>query len=239
MGCLSSKAAPPPPQTQTQPVKNEVRAPSAVSSPQEKQSTPQETAASPENARQQACFGAGCYWGTEKYFSVEFCRRRFPEAMIKGQVGFMGPPGSKENPTYQEVCRGDTGHVEVFCFSFLGGHEMYRELVKFFFQFHDPSVPNAQGNDTGSSYASVVFAYDATQRRIAEEVIAQLKGYVADGTVSCYKEKAVTTVVMDSNVFFPAHEEHQEYLAKNPNGYCNHRMRLKEWPGDVATQTAS
>lgn len=89
-----------------------------------------------------ACFGAGCYWGTEKYFKIEFGKKRFPGSIVSGQVGFMGPKSSPSNPSYEDVCTGVTGHVEVYHFEFKGGEEMYENLVKFFFQFHDPTTLN-------------------------------------------------------------------------------------------------
>lgn len=101
-----------------------------------------------------ACFGAGCYWGTEKYFKKDF-NKYFPSAgnVVYGKVGFMGPTSAKENPTYQEVCSGITGHVEVYNLKYTGGAETYESLVKFFFQFHDPTTLNRQGNDQGTQYS--------------------------------------------------------------------------------------
>lgn len=180
-----------------------------------------------------ACFGAGCYWGTEKYFTINFGRQMFPEAMIKGKVGFMGPKGSKPNPTYKEVCSGSTGHVEVYDLSYKGGEDMYREIVKFFFQFHDPTTQNQQGNDKGTQYASAIFCYDDTQRAIALDVIKELQEHLDNGTLTCFKNKQITTAVLESTEFFEAQEDHQEYLSKNPNGYCNHRIRIKEWPKKI------
>ena len=177
-----------------------------------------------------ACFGAGCYWGTEKYFKVNFARQKYPEALIKGKVGFMGPPGCKSNPTYKEVCSGSTGCVEVFDMTYHGGAEMYRELVHFFFQFHDPTTMNQQGNDKGTQYASVIFCYDNIQKDIALEVIKELQDHLDNKLLTCYKGDQITTAVVDSTIFYEAHDEHQEYLAQNPSGYCNHRIRFKEWP---------
>lgn len=95
-----------------------------------------------------ACFGAGCYWGTEKYFKKEF-KKYFPNKgeVTWGKVGFMGPTTAKANPSYREVCSGSTGHVEVYNFKFTGGNEAYEALTRFFFQFHDPTTLNSQGND--------------------------------------------------------------------------------------------
>lgn len=187
----------------------------------------------PPTISNRACFGAGCYWGTEKFFKVNFQRQMFPESLIKGKVGFMGPPGSKANPTYKEVCSGSTGCVEVYDLTYEGGADMYRELVRFFFQFHDPTTMNQQGNDRGTQYASVIFVYDNIQKQIALDVIKQLQKNLDSSKLSCFKGAQVTTAVLDHTEFYEAHEEHQEYLSKNTNGYCNHRIRFKEWPSDM------
>ena len=186
----------------------------------------------PGTISNRACFGAGCYWGTEKFFKVNFQRQMYPEALIKGKVGFMGPAGSKQNPSYKEVCSGSTGHVEVYDFTYEGGADMYRNIVRFFFQFHDPTTMNQQGNDRGTQYASVIFVYDNIQKQIAHDVIKELQGHLDNNKLSCFKGSQVTTAVMDHTEFYEAHEEHQEYLSKNSNGYCNHRIRFKEWPED-------
>ena len=95
-----------------------------------------------------ACFGAGCYWGTEKYF-----KKQFPEQITHGKVGFMGPQSAPPNPSYQAVCSGTTGHVEVYNFKYTGGNEAYEAITRFFFQFHDPTTKDRQGNDQGTQYA--------------------------------------------------------------------------------------
>lgn len=88
-----------------------------------------------------ACFGAGCYWGTEKYFRTEF-NKLHPNTIVNGCVGFIGPKDAAPNPTYTEVCTGETGHVEVYKFQYSGGIKMYEKIVRFFFQFHDPTTHN-------------------------------------------------------------------------------------------------
>jgi peptide-methionine (S)-S-oxide reductase len=144
----------------------------------------------------------------------------------------MGPADAKANPSYKEVCSGATGHVEVYDLEFSGGEEMFEKLVKFFFQFHDPTTFNKQGNDSGTQYASVIYCYDAKQMDIASRVKDELQQLLNDGKISenVFSGKRVTTSIRKANKFYPAHEEHQEYLTKNPNGYCNHRIRIKEWP---------
>ncbi|CAE7571675.1 msrA [Symbiodinium microadriaticum] len=148
----------------------------------------------------------------------------------------MGPAGAKENPTYVEVCSGSTGHVEVYHVEFGGGEselsleKMYEELVRFFFQFHDSTTTNRQEQDVGTQYASCIFVYDDKQREIAERVRSDFQSHLTAGRVGGMAEDQVKTVIFDATVFFPAHEEHQEYLAKNQNGYCNHRIRFPAWP---------
>jgi peptide-methionine (S)-S-oxide reductase len=152
----------------------------------------------------------------------------------------MGPADAKANPSYKEVCSGATGHVEVYDFEFSGGEEIFEELVKFFFQFHDPTTFNKQGNDSGTQYASVIYCYDVKQMNIASRVKDELQQLLDEGKISekVYSGKRITTSIRRATQFYPAHEEHQEYLMKNPNGYCNHRIRIKEWPS-TSTKPAS
>lgn len=179
-----------------------------------------------------ACFGAGCYWGTEKFFVHKFQGWR---SVSGGKVGFMGPATAKSNPSYEEVCRGDTGHVEVFHFSYSGGESTYRELCQFFFQFHDPTTLDRQQNDIGTQYASVIFCYDDMQMKIATETKQELQALIDSGKVTCYKNKTVVTDIRKATIFYAAHAEHQEYLDKNPKGYCSHKIFLKEWPSTTQT----
>ena len=88
-----------------------------------------------------ACFGAGCYWGTEKYFAGEFSKF-YSGRIIDGQVGFIGPLTAPKSPSYEEVCTGETDHVEAYKVEYDGGAEVYENLIRFFFQFHDPTTLN-------------------------------------------------------------------------------------------------
>jgi len=143
----------------------------------------------------------------------------------------MGPEGSKSNPTYREVCTGKTGHVEVYDFEFEGDEKTFEDLCKHFYMWHDPTTMNRQGNDRGTQYASAVFCYDETQKAIAQKVKDEFQELVSAGKVgSYYQEKTVTTAITDATTFWPAEIEHQEYLERNPGGYCNHGYRVKEWP---------
>ena len=106
-----------------------------------------------------ACFGAGCFWGTEKYFAQDFAKK-FPESVIGTSVGFMNPdPKNSAYPSYEEVCEGNTGHIEVIFILYDMTKVHYEELVKFFFTFHDPTQQNRQVNDKGTQYASSIFYY--------------------------------------------------------------------------------
>lgn len=182
---------------------------------------------------------AGCYWGTEKYFQKDF-KDKFPDVLVpkSGAVGFMGPASAPPNPSYKQVCSGSTGHVEVYQISFKTDDEgeNFRNLVKFFFQFHDPTTLNRQGNDTGTQYASVIYTGSAKQTSIANDVKKELQENLDAKKIkfinssAAFKGDTVTTDIRESTKFYPAHAEHQEYLAKNPNGYCNHRIRFKSWP---------
>lgn len=188
------------------------------------------TAADDSAFASQANFGAGCYWGTEKYFVKDFVKAN-PDAIIEGRVGFMGPGTAKANPSYMEVCSGRTGHVEVFDFKFTPATpETFEKLCRFFFQFHDPTTMNRQGNDAGTQYASVIYCYSDAQVEIASKVKSELQALLDKGDLSCFEGSVVHTDIRKSTVFYPAHAEHQEYLANNPNGYCNHRMRFHAWP---------
>jgi len=180
---------------------------------------------------EKACFGAGCYWGTEKFFKYNFSKK-FPElgAIVNGTVGFMGPKDAPANPTYREVCSGATGHVEVFQFEYSGGDEYYEQIVRFFFQFHDPTTPDRQGNDKGTQYASVIYCYTEKQLKIATQVKEELQNLLDERRLRCYKDNTVTTDIRMHSIFYPAHDEHQDYLAVNPNGYCNHKIRFEDWP---------
>jgi peptide-methionine (S)-S-oxide reductase len=181
---------------------------------------------------QTACFGAGCYWGTEKYFKYDFTKK-FPNlgTLKTTAVGFMGPASAPANPTYQEVCSGVTGHVEVLHVEYTGGTPYFEQLVRFFFQFHDPTTTNQQGNDKGTQYASFIYCENDEQIEIANRIKQEIQSLLDTNKLSCFKESQVTTHITHSTVFYPAQDEHQDYLTKNPNGYCNHRIRFSEWPG--------
>lgn len=178
-----------------------------------------------------ATFGAGCYWGTEKWYAKDFARDwDAPEgAVIATSVGFMGPPGAIANPTYRQVCGGASGHVEVCQVKYDPRKCSYENLARHLFTFHDPTTPDRQGNDRGPQYASVIFAHDPEQRKSAEKVRGEVQKMLNEGEIRSYAGTRVTTAIEDATVYYPAHEAHQKYLQKKPQGYCNHVRRFR-WP---------
>lgn len=148
---------------------------------------------------EKAIFAAGCFWGVEAKFS------RIP-GVIDTEAGYSG--GQTENPTYEEVCTGKTGHAESVLVTFDPGKVTYEELVRKFFSFHDPTQLNRQGPDKGTQYRSAIFYYDRTQLEIANKVMAELR---ASGK---YKKTIKTELVPVKN-FFRAEEYHQKYYEKH------------------------
>jgi peptide-methionine (S)-S-oxide reductase len=159
----------------------------------------------PDNMRT-AVFGLGCFWGAEKAFW------KIPGVYVTA-VGYAG--GHTPNPTYQEVCTGRTGHNEVVLVVYDPKAVSYEELLKAFFETHDPTQGMRQGNDIGTQYRSGIYVADDAQRRAAEAArrmygeALKARGY-----------PAITTEIVDAPPFYFAEDYHQQYLAKNPNGYC-------------------
>ena len=180
---------------------------------------------SPGDEFSRACFGAGCFWGTEKFFTHDFMKMHPLAEITNGRTGYMGLVNSKKYPTYREVCSGRTGHVEVYDFLFQGGDSMYAKLCKHFFSFHDPTTMNRQGNDYGTQYASVIFCYSPEHIQVAQRIRSDFQLLVDQKGVRYTGDKIVTDI-RTSTDFFSAEEEHQGYLVKNPGGYCNHFYRL-------------
>jgi len=177
--------------------------------------------------------GAGCYWGTEKFVARSFSKQpNLPEGkVVSGKVGFMGPKTAPANPTYEQVCSGKTGHVEVYNVEYSGGDAFFEALVRYYFSFHDPTTLNRQGNDTGTQYASVIYCYTQSQIDIANKVKNELQALINSGAAKkLYQSVRVSTDVRPVEApFYPAHDEHQDYLGKNPDGYCNHSARVIPW----------
>lgn len=154
----------------------------------------------------QAVFGMGCYWGVERLFWKQ-------HGVWLTEVGFAG--GQTENPTYEQVCKGDTGHAEVVRIVFDSSLISYDHLLQLFWEHHDPTQGDRQGNDTGPQYRSLIMAHNHSQRAAAEASRIDYNNRLA---VQGYGE--ITTRIIDQAPFWPAHAEHQQYLAKNPQGYC-------------------
>jgi peptide-methionine (S)-S-oxide reductase len=119
--------------------------------------------------------------------------------------------------------------VEVLLVELNDPETSFEPLIRFFFQFHDPTTVDRQGNDSGSQYSSVIFCDDEEQKKLSNKVKNELQDLVTAGKVK-YAGKKVVTGIVDSNPFYAADEDHQRYLEKNPGGYCNHRIQFKEWP---------
>jgi peptide-methionine (S)-S-oxide reductase len=155
---------------------------------------------------EQAMFGMGCFWGAE---------RKFWQAagVYSTAVGYAA--GYTPNPTYEEVCSGGTGHNEVVLVVYDPSIISYEKLLSLFWESHNPTQGMRQGNDSGTQYRSGVYAFDDQQRRAAE------------ASRTAYQERlraaghdAITTEILDAPTFYYAEEYHQQYLGKNPNGYC-------------------
>jgi peptide-methionine (S)-S-oxide reductase len=158
---------------------------------------------------QTAMFGLGCFWGAEKAFWQL-------AGVYSTMAGYAG--GSTEHPTYREVCSGLTGHAEVVRVVFDPDAVTYEQLLRTFWESHDPTQGMRQGGDVGTQYRSGLYVYDAEQRRLAETTRdAYQKALGAAG-----HRAPITTEIVDAPDFFYAEEYHQQYLAKNPGGYCGH-----------------
>lgn len=168
-----------------------------------------------------ATFAAGCYWGTEKFF-----RKGFGKKISNVQVGFMG--GQKPDPTYEEVKQGNTYHAEVLSFDYDPEQVSYDDLVRLYFRMHNPTELNRQGEDVGTQYRSAIFVYTPEQREIAEKWVAKLNNPEDEIGAKIKKifgpDAQVVTAVVDASEFYPAHEAHQDYLTKNPDGWCLHKL---------------
>ena len=155
---------------------------------------------------ERAVFGLGCFWGAERKFWQL-------SGVWTTAVGYAG--GVTRNPTYREVCTGRTGHAEVVLVVFDPKVVRYADLLRVFWESHDPTEGMRQGNDVGTQYRSAIYAFGDQQRR------------AADASRAAYQEQlrqsgfgAITTEIRDAPEFYYAEDYHQQYLAKNPDGYC-------------------
>jgi peptide-methionine (S)-S-oxide reductase len=169
-----------------------------------------------------ALFAFGCFWGAEKDFWET------PGVWVTA-VGYAG--GFTPNPTYEEVCSGRTGHAEAVRVVYDPQQISYEQLLKVFWEHHDPTQGMRQGNDVGTQYRSAIYTYDSAEKATAE------------GSRAMYQERLsaagfgqITTEIADAPEFFFAEDYHQQYLAKNPRGYCpNHSTGVKLRDDFVAT----
>lgn len=155
-----------------------------------------------------ADFGLGCFWGAERFFWSM-------SGVYTTAVGYAG--GYTPNPTYQEVCTGRTGHNEVARVVFFPDQVSYSELLKVFWEVHDPTQFMRQGNDIGTQYRSEIYVASPDQRQQAEASRAHYQARLHDAGFG-----EVATTIVDAGVFYFAEDYHQQYLHQNPMGYCNH-----------------
>ncbi len=155
---------------------------------------------------EQAMFGMGCFWGSERKFWQT-------EGVLTTAVGYAG--GLTPNPTYEEVCSGMTGHNEVVLVVFDPARVSYDELLRVFWENHDPTQGMRQGNDVGTQYRSGIYVFGEAQRVAA---LASRDRY--QPLLAAKRYGAITTEIIDAPPFYYAEGYHQQYLAKNPNGYC-------------------
>ncbi|MBV6626265.1 MAG: peptide-methionine (S)-S-oxide reductase MsrA [Rivularia sp. (in: Bacteria)] len=155
---------------------------------------------------EQAIFGMGCFWGAERKFWQL-------DGVYTTAVGYAA--GSTPNPTYKEVCSGMTGHNEVVLVVYDPKKISYEQLLKTFWESHNPTQGMRQGNDTGTQYRSGIYTFSPEQKQLAQ---ASKESYEQALKKAGYGD--ITTEILDAPEFYYAEDYHQQYLAKNPNGYC-------------------
>ncbi len=153
---------------------------------------------------EKAAFGAGCFWGVEAAF-------RKVKGVVSTEVGYMG--GWLKNPTYREVCSGQTGHVEVLQMEYEPSRVSYDELLDVFWEIHDPTQLNSQGPDVGTQYRSVIFFHNAEQEATAKSSKERLQN-------SGRFDKKIVTEILPASQFCRAEEYHQQYLEKRGVRSC-------------------
>ena len=153
-----------------------------------------------------AVFGMGCFWGAERLFWNR-------KGVFSTAVGYAG--GFSPNPTYEEVCSAKTGHTEVVLVAYDPAEVSYEDLLKIFWEEHDPTQGMRQGNDVGTQYRSAIYTYSDDQLAAAQSSKQMFEERLAGAGYG-----AVTTEIAAAGDFYYAESYHQQYLAKNPNGYC-------------------
>lgn len=152
-------------------------------------------------------FGMGCFWGAERKFWQL-------QGVFSTAVGYSA--GITPNPNYQEVCTGMTGHNEVVLVVYDPRVISYQTLLKVFWENHDPTQGMRQGNDVGTQYRSGIYVYSQEQKKLAENS----RQLYQEALIKAGHKKEITTEILDAPPFYYAEQYHQQYLAKNPNGYC-------------------
>ena len=159
---------------------------------------------------EKACFGAGCFWGTDHVF------RQFP-GILKVVAGYIG--GEIKNPSYKDVCSGKTGHAEVVYIEFDEKKISYEKLLEIFFKCHDPTQVNGQGPDIGNQYRSAIFYYGESQKKQAQEFKQKYEKTI---------KKKITTTIDMAEEFYAAEEYHQKYYERNDSApYCHVVPKIK------------
>ena len=156
---------------------------------------------------EQAVFGLGCFWGAERKFW------ELGDGIFTTAGGYAG--GHTKNPTYEEVCSGRTGHAEVVLVVFDPKKISYDQLLKVFWESHDPTQCMRQGNDVGTQYRSAIYTFSEAQRQAAEASKVAYQNALAPKGLG-----SITTEIATAGEFYFAEDYHQQYLAKNPGGYC-------------------
>ena len=151
---------------------------------------------------EEAAFAAGCFWGVEKRFM------EIP-GVRKTEVGYTG--GISKNPTYEDVCKGSSGHAETVHIKFDPGKISYKKLLEAFWELHDPTTPHRQGPNVGGQYRSVIFYYGAAQKEAAEKSL--------EDEQEKYGERKIVTEIVPASEFWKAEEYHQKYNQKHGNGF--------------------
>lgn len=150
-------------------------------------------------------FGGGCFWCLE----AVFVKLKGVQSVVSGYAG-----GSKENPTYEEVCSGKTGHAEVMKIEYDPNNISFQDLLTVFFAMHDPTTLNRQGEDSGTQYRSIILYADEDQKKAAEKFVEKLRS-------DKIYENSIVTEIKPLGKFYPAEKYHQKYFEKNPSqAYC-------------------
>lgn len=169
--------------------------------------------ARPDGPREVAILGAGCFWGVEHWMQKQ-------DGIVSIDVGYAG--GASTKVTYDQVTTGKTGHAEAVRIVFDPSVVSYEQLLSWFFRIHDPTTPNAQGNDVGPQYRSAIFPVSDAQKKAAEAMKARV-------AKSGAWKKPITTTIEPNPTWVRAEEYHQDYLKKHPGGYDNHFLRVLQF----------